>query len=86
VHGRAPGHVEDQADLTAEIDGAEVDDRADAAAVEISGSYRESLARHRPNEALRCAGRSSRDERDSCTLMFTVPAFILIPPQGRRPP
>ena len=35
VHARAPGHVEDQADVPAEIDGGEVDDRADAAAVEI---------------------------------------------------
>jgi hypothetical protein len=32
-----------------------------------------------------CAGRSSPGERDSCRLMLVVPAFILIPPQGRTP-
>src|SRR5206468_12218243 len=36
-HRHAPRHVEDQADVTAEIDGGEVDDRAVAAAVVAIG-------------------------------------------------
>src|SRR5204862_5275283 len=35
VHARAASHVDDQADVTAQIDGGQVDDRADAAAVKV---------------------------------------------------
>ena len=35
VHARAARHAEDQVDVAAEIDGGQVDDRADAAAVEV---------------------------------------------------